>query len=74
MLFGWPVLGAIKQYKLTTLTTILAALFQLLCMIILMVFDKFELNLLAIICSLSEFILFVSRYYIYYVKRSFFKY
>lgn len=73
MLFGWPVLGAIKQYKLTTLTTILAALFQLLCMIILMVFDEFKLNLLAIICSLSEFILFVSRYYIYYVKRSFFK-
>lgn len=70
MLYGWPVLGALEKYKLTTLTTIVTAIFQALCMVALIMVGMFDLKSLAIICSMSETLLFILRYLIYLKIRS----
>ncbi|OJF73032.1 sugar isomerase [Streptococcus bovimastitidis] len=61
MLIGWPVLGARGLVKETTLTTVISAVIQVLGIVILIVFHKFELIALAICCDISEIYLLVSR-------------
>lgn len=69
MLYGWPVLGAIGKYKLTTLSTIIAAIIQVIGMCILIVSQLFTLKWLAIICSFSELALFIIRYFFCWINR-----
>ncbi|MGT2932806.1 oligosaccharide flippase family protein [Streptococcus catagoni] len=65
MLYGWPALGVIGKVKATTISTILAAIVQIIGVFILIITDKFNLVSLAINCSLSEFLLFIIRYYVF---------
>lgn len=73
MIYGWPVLGAIKKVRETTITTVFSALVQIVLIVFLIVTNKFNLFSLAIITSFSEFVLFVTRYIIYRYFRYLFK-
>lgn len=69
MLYGWPVLGAIGKVNETTVTTLAAAVIQIIGIVLLIITDNFNLITLAICCSISETFLFVIRYYIFYKYR-----
>lgn len=72
MIYGWPVLGAIDKVKETTMTTILASIVQILGLGIFILSDNFTLITLAICSSMSEVVLWISRYLIYFKNRSLF--
>lgn len=72
MLYGWPVLGAIDKQKETTATTIVAAIVQILVIVLAILTNHFTLFMLAISCSLAECVLFFSRYFLYLKYKSFF--
>ena len=72
MIYGWPVLGAIDKVKETTMTTILASIVQILGLGIFILSDNFSLVTLAICSSMSEVVLWISRYLIYFKNRSLF--
>ena len=72
MIYGWPVLGAIDKVKETTMTTILASIIQILGLGIFILSDNFSLVTLAICSSMSEVVLWISRYLIYFKNRSLF--
>lgn len=72
MIYGWPVLGAIDKVKETTMTTILASIVQVLGLGIFILSDNFSLITLAICSSMSEVVLWISRYLIYFKNRSLF--
>ena len=72
MTYGWPVLGAIDKVKETTMTTILASIIQILGLGIFILSDNFSLVTLAICSSMSEVVLWISRYLIYFKNRSLF--
>lgn len=61
MLYGWPVLGAINMIKETTITTMIAAFVQIVCIVVTLIFDKFSLINLAICCCISEISLLLLR-------------
>lgn len=65
MLFGWPTLGAIGKQRETTLTTIIAASFQVLLLVFLIASRSFNLVSIAIVRSITEALLFLLRYIIY---------
>lgn len=73
MMYGWPVLGTIGKIKETTGTTIFASLIQIMGLGILVIFNQFTLVGISICCSLSETVLFIVRYIIYYKNRNLFK-
>ena len=62
MLYGWPVLGAIGKQREVTITTIIAALFQTIGILVLFLTNSFTLFNIAILRCVTEGILFVSRY------------
>lgn len=66
MLYGWPVLGAMGKVKETTTTTIFASFVQVCGLVILILSNRFSLFGLAITNSLSEIMLFIARYYVFY--------
>lgn len=70
MLYGWPVLGALGRVKETTYSTIIAAIIQLIGVIVIYKFNVFNLKMLAMTCNISEILLLVVRwiYYKYYIK------
>ena len=70
MIYGWPVLGAIDKVKETTMTTILASIVQILGLGIFILSDNFSLVTLAICSSMSEVVLWISCYLIYFKNRS----
>ncbi|KWT43286.1 oligosaccharide flippase family protein [Lactiplantibacillus plantarum] len=70
MLYGWPVLGAIGKIRETTVSTIIAALIQIIGIFILVLTKNFNLITLAICCSISETFLLVIRYYIFIKARN----
>lgn len=70
MLYGWPVLGAIEKIKETTLSTIIVSIIQILGFIVLIIINKFNLIGLAICCSISETLLFLIRYYIFFINKN----
>ena len=73
MLYGWPALGAIGKEKQTTLTTVIAAIFQIVSMALLLMIRAVSLKTLAISCGMAECVLLISRYYYYRKNISLFK-
>ncbi len=69
MLFGWPALGAISKEKQVTLTTVITAVFQTLCLIMLVPFNQFGLIQVAIVRSVSEVLLLLSRLFMIFKYR-----
>lgn len=65
MLYGWPVLGSVGKVKETTISTVIASVIQIVGLTILIFASIFNLEGLAICCSISEAFLFVIRYFIY---------
>jgi len=61
MLIGWPVLGAIGKVKEVTTSTILTAIFQITGLGVLILTNSFNLYLLALLRSITEFLLFAIR-------------
>ena len=61
MLFGWPVLGALERVKETTITTVIAAVLQILGLILLIAINKFTLINIAFLRGITDLILFLSR-------------
>lgn len=69
MLYGWPVLGAIEKSKETTISTVIAAVFQIIELLFLGIYNCFNLKTLAISCSVTEFLLFIIRVIIVYKNK-----
>lgn len=67
VLFGWPTLGAIGKTKETTFTTVVSIISYIIMLIFLLCINKFTLINIAIARSVTEFILFITRY-IFYLK------
>ncbi len=65
-LYGWPTLGAIGKEKATTVSTILAAVVQLLGIVFLIITNSFNLIALAILRFSTEGILMAVRIYLTY--------
>ena len=61
MLLGWPTLGAIGKAKEVMITTVTAAAFQVLGLLLLVVSNRFNLITIAILRSVTEFVLAVTR-------------
>lgn len=69
MLYGWPVLGAINRAKETTISTVLAAVFQIIGLGILVNTSQFTLINLVMLRCLTELLLLLLRYAFYYKYR-----
>lgn len=65
VVFGWPTLGAINKENKVTLSTIIAAVFQLLGLCGLVISNRFTLFSIALVRSTTEMVLFVIRFYIF---------
>ncbi len=65
MLFGWPTLGAIGKQRETTITTVVAASFQVLLLVLLIVLNRVNLVSIAIARGVTEALLFLLRYLTY---------
>lgn len=70
MLYGWPVLGSIGKIRETTISTIIAAVVQIIGILILVLTSQFNLITLAICCSVAETLLLAIRYYIFLKARN----
>lgn len=68
ILFGWPTLGAIEKTKETTFSTIFSGSLNIIAMLCLIIFHKFDLFNIAIIRSVTEFCLFSTR--VYFLKKN----
>lgn len=62
ILFGWPTLGVIGKTKETTATTVISAIVQIICLAILIVTNRFTLITVAIVRSVTELVLFSTRF------------
>ncbi|MFJ8512850.1 oligosaccharide flippase family protein [Lysinibacillus xylanilyticus] len=71
MVLGFPVLGAIGKVKETTITTIISSLFHIMGLVVLVVSGKFTVINIAILRSITEFILLATRGY--YILRMIFR-
>lgn len=65
MLYGWPTLGAIDKNKETTITTVCAALIQVIGLLVLLITNKFTLINIAVVRTVTECTLFTLRYLFY---------
>ena len=72
MMYGWPTLGAIGKARETTFTTITAAAFQIIGLLILLAMGQFTIMNVALVRSVTEFVLFALRYFFYRKHRSLF--
>ena len=61
MLLGWPCLGAIRKQRQVTLSTVLAALIQILVLVLLIIWGQLTLFTVAIARIISEIVLLSSR-------------
>ena len=61
MIFGWPVLGAIGKNRQTTVTTVIAAVVQILGLGVLVAADAFTLFNLTMLRAGTDLLLFASR-------------
>ena len=73
-LFGWPALGAIGRQKENTFATFIAAGFQILCVLMLVVLNHFTLLNIAIVRNITELILMLSVLFYVYKYRNEFNY
>lgn len=67
MLFGWPAVGAIGKPEKVTKSTVLSIIFNILCLILLIITNNFTLINIAIVRVLTEAVLFGIRFY-YFTK------
>ena len=65
IIFGWPTLGAIGKSKETTLTTICSIIVNIVLLFILIITNSFTLINIAIVRSVTEVVLFATRYYFF---------
>lgn len=65
MMFGWPTLGAIGKAKETTVSTVVSVLFHGIMLFVLILAGSFSLTNIAIVRSLTDFLLFAVRYLFY---------
>lgn len=72
VMFGWPSLGAIDKVKETTFSTIIAAVLQVLGLIILIIFKLFTLNILILIRTITELIMVSIRLFYLFKYRKLF--
>lgn len=70
MLYGWPTLGAINKQRETTMTTIISAVFQVTMILLLIVFDRFDLVSVAILRGCTEAVLLALRFGTYWKYRA----
>ena len=70
MLYGWPTLGAINKQRETTMTTIISAMFQVTMILLLIVFDRFDLVSVAILRGCTEAVLLALRFGTYWKYRA----
>ena len=69
MIYGWPTLGAINKQKQVTVTTVTAATFQVFALLVLIGLNCFNLIAIAIVRCITEFILFATRFGVYWKNR-----
>ena len=69
MLYGWPTLGAINKQKQVMITTVTSAVFQILALLVLIGLNCFNLIAIAIVRCITEFILFATRFGVYWKNR-----
>lgn len=67
IILGWPSLGAIGKVKETSISTVVASIFQITVVMICLLFGKITLISMAVIRSITELILFSIRLF-YFVK------
>lgn len=67
--YGWPTLGAIGKVKETTLSTVIAAVFQVIGLLVLILSGWFTLINLAVVRGITELILMVIRMFITYKNK-----
>lgn len=65
IIFGWPTLGAVNKDMEVTVSTVIGAIFQITCLLVLGLSNLFNLMTIAICRSLTEIILFTIRYIMY---------
>ena len=65
IIFGWPTLGAIGKAKETTITTIIAISVYIIYIVGLIVTKSFTITNIAIGRSITEMVLFGTRYWFY---------
>ena len=73
MLYGWPILGVIGKEKETTISTVSAAVIQVVGIAGLVFSNSFNLISLAICCGVSELALLIVRLWILYKNRGLLK-
>ncbi|MBQ7346632.1 MAG: oligosaccharide flippase family protein [Clostridia bacterium] len=71
-LYGWPTLGAIGKVKETTASTIIAAVTQIIGLVLLILFNQFNLISLAILRFSTEAILMIVRMTVTYKNKKLF--
>lgn len=72
LLFGWPVLGAISKVKETSISTIMAAITQIICLLCLIITGNFRIINIAYARTISESILLVTRLFFTFKNRHLF--
>lgn len=72
MLYGWPTLGSIEKNKETTLSTTIAAIIQVLGLLILLLIHQFNLVNIAFLRFASELCMLSMRLFFTYKNRSLF--
>ncbi len=72
IIFGWPTLGAIGKAKETTITTIIAISVYIIYIVGLIVTKSFTITNIAIGRSITEMVLFGTRYWFYRKYKSLF--
>ena len=73
IIFGWPTLGAIGKTKQTTLSTVIAALFQVALIGIAILTGKYSLITMAVIRGMGELLMFIIRFHFFRKYRSEFR-
>lgn len=69
-ILGWPTLGAIGKAKETTVSTVIGAVAQVIGFGVLVVINQFNLIALAILRSLTELVLLITRAFFTYKNRN----
>lgn len=72
MLFGWPCLGAINKYKETSVTTVVASLFQIILLMLLISVNHFTIVNIILARTATEALLCVTRGFYCYKYRTYF--
>lgn len=72
VIYGWPTLGAIGKTKETTKSTVIAACFQIVVVILMWLTGKLTLLNMAVARSVTEMLMFSIRYYYYRKNRQLF--